>query len=51
MYNVPILQCDYCQISNINDTLVGDKLVDHSDVVGTSSFGAAPTTCSFEQEI
>ena len=32
----------YRQISNISRTLVGNKIVDHSDVVG-----AAPTTSSF----
>ena len=47
MYDVPILQCDHCQISNISGTLVGNKLVDHLDVVGASSVGAAPTTSLF----
>ena len=28
-------------------TLVGNKIVDHSDVVGASPIGAAPTTSSF----
>ena len=28
-------------------TLVGNKIVDHSDVVGSSPIGAAPTTSSF----
>ena len=37
----------YCQTSNISRTLVGNKIVDHSDVVGASSVGAAPTTSSF----
>ena len=37
----------YCQVSNIRRTLVGYKIVDHSDVVGASPFGAAPTTSSF----
>ena len=32
----------YRQVSNIRRTLVGNKIVDHSDVVG-----AAPTTSSF----
>ena len=36
----------YCQISNISRTL-GNKIVDHSDVVGASPVGAAPTTSSF----
>ena len=34
-------------ISNIRRTLVGNKIVDHSDVVGASPAGAAPTTSSF----
>ena len=38
---------DYHQISNITHTLIGNKIVDHSDVVGTSPVGAAPTTSSF----
>ena len=40
----------YCQVSNISRTLVGDKIVDHSDVVGASPVGAAPTTSSFSTE-
>ena len=35
------------KISNVRCTLVGYKIVDHSDVVGTSPVGAAPTTSSF----
>ena len=38
---------DYRQVSNIRRTLVGNKIVDHSDVVGASPVGAAPTTSSF----
>ena len=38
---------DYRQISNIKRTVVGNKIVDHSDVVGASPVGAAPTTSSF----
>ena len=38
---------DYRQFSNIKCTLVGDKIVGHSDVVGASPVGAAPTTSSF----
>ena len=34
---------EYHQTSNIRHTLVGDKIVDHSDVVGASPVGAAPT--------
>ena len=37
----------YRQVYNIRRTLVGNKIVDHSDVVGASSVGAAPTTSSF----
>ena len=36
----------YHQTSNIRCTLVGNKIVDHSDVVGASPVGAAPTTSS-----
>ena len=36
----------YHQASNISRTLVGNKIVDHSDVVGASPVGAAPTTSS-----
>ena len=37
----------YCQTSNISHTFIGNKLVDHSVVVGTSPVGAAPTISSF----
>ena len=37
----------YRQVSNIRCTLVDNKIVDHSDVVGASPVGAAPTTSSF----
>ena len=37
----------YRQVSNIRHTLVGNKTVDHSDVVGASPVGPAPTTSSF----
>ena len=37
----------YRQVSNTKRTLVGYKIVDHSDVVGASPVGAAPTTSSF----
>ena len=36
----------YCQTSNIRCTLIGNQPVDHSDVVGASPVGAAPTTSS-----
>ena len=37
----------YRQISNIKRTFVGNQIVGHSDVVGASPVGAAPTTSSF----
>ena len=37
----------YHQSSNISLTLEGNQIVDHSDVVGASPVGAAPTTSSF----
>ena len=41
------VDCGYCKTSNIRRTLVANKIVDHSDVVGASPVGAAPTTSSF----
>ena len=35
------------QTSNIRPTIVGNKIVDHSDVVGASPVGAAQITSSF----
>ena len=40
----------YRQTSNICRTLVGNKLVDHSGVVGASSVGAAPITSPFSTQ-
>ena len=37
----------YRKTSNIRHTLVGNNIIDHSDVVGASPVGAAPTTSSF----
>ena len=37
----------YRQTSDISRTLVGNNIFDHSDAVGASSVGAAPTTSSF----
>ena len=37
----------YRQTSNISRTLVGNNIVDHSDVVEASPAGAAPSTSSF----
>ena len=42
-----LMNIHYCQVSNIRRTLVGNNIVDHSDVVGASPIGAAPTTSSF----
>ena len=36
----------YHQVSNIRPTLAGNLIVDHSDVIGASPVGAAPTTSS-----
>ena len=38
------VKINYRQISNIRRALVGNTLGDHSDVVGASPAGAAPTT-------
>ena len=47
-YYIQVLfECDYCQTSNISRTLVGNKIVDQSDVVGAVPTGDAPTTSSF----
>ena len=37
----------YRQVSNIRRILVGNEIVNHSDVVGASPVGAAPTTSPF----
>ena len=44
-----IVVCQFylSKISNIRRTLVGNKIVDHSNVVGASPVGDAPTTSSF----
>ena len=43
----PDIEITCRQTSNIRRTLVANKIVDHSDVVGASPVGAAPTTPSF----
>ena len=48
--NIIWTQCNYRKTSNISRTLVGNKIVDNSDVVGASPVGAAPTTSSFSTE-
>ena len=37
----------YREVSNVRRTLVGNQMVDHSDVVVASPVGAAPITSSF----
>ena len=37
----------YRQTSNISCTLIDNKIVDHSDIIGASPVGAAPTTYIF----
>ena len=48
---LPIRGClfneHYRKTSNISRTLVCNKIVDYSDVVGASPVGAAPTTSSY----
>ena len=44
---VHIWHYHYRQTSNIRRILEGNKLVDHSDVVGASPLGAARTRSSF----
>ena len=44
---LPEVMIMYRQVFNIRRTLAGYKIVDHSDVVGASPVGAAPTTSSF----
>ena len=39
--------CIYCETSKIRRSLAGNKIVDHSDVVGASPVDAAPTASSF----
>ena len=40
-------ECMYRKTSSTSRTLVGNKIIDNSDVVGASPVGAAPTTSSF----
>ena len=47
MHNIYSVNMVYRKTSNIRRTLVGNKIVDHSDVVGAPPVGAAPTTSSF----
>ena len=47
MHNSWDVLYNYRQVSNIRHTLAGNEIIDHSDVVGASPVGAAPTTSSF----
>ena len=47
LYKKSILLNGYRQVFNIRRTLVGNWIVDNSDVVGPSPVGAAPTASSF----
>ena len=48
MFYAMWLHCNgYRQVSNIRRILVGNKIVDHSDIVGASPVGAAPTNYIF----
>ena len=42
-----VLIMNYRQVCDIRRTLVGNWIVDNSNVVGASPVGAAPTTSSF----
>ena len=42
-----MLYFEYRQTSNISRAFMGNKIADHSDAVGASPVGAAPTTSSF----
>ena len=41
------LHITYHQASNVRRTVVNNTIVDHSNVVGASPVGVAPTTSSF----
>ena len=45
--SVPGTICTYRKTSDISRTLLCNKFVDHSDVVGVSPVGAAPTKSSY----
>ena len=47
MYSIAQVPAKYRQTSNTSGTLVGNKIVDHSDVIGASPVVGAPTTSSF----
>ena len=43
----PFTNMNYRQTYNIRHILAGNKIIDHSDAVGASPVGAAPTPSSF----
>ena len=45
--SIPDTSLKITERKTVKHTLVGDKIVDHSDVVGASTIGVAPTTSSF----
>ena len=48
MFYVNVITCTYTRKTcNTRRTLVGNNIFDHSDVVGASPVGAAPTASSF----
>ena len=47
MFGTASLKICYRKTSNISHTLVGNIIVDYSDVVGASPVGTAPTTSLF----
>ena len=46
-HRIIVIKQNYRKTSNIRRTFVGNEIVDHSDVVGASPVGAAPTASSF----
>ena len=49
IYFGPVSPNKYHQTYDISHALVGNKIVNHSDVVGASPVDAAPTTSSFSK--
>ena len=49
-YLAYVIPYNYRKTSHISRILVGNKIVDISDVVGASPVGAAPTTSSFSTQ-
>ena len=47
MQQLNYLNMTYRKTSNISRALLGNKIVDNTDVVGASPVGTAPTTSSF----